>query len=177
MKCKQARWFFWAIFSYWQAAIYSYKERINYLLFIWKRHLIKILKESQNNQSFLLQILSVHIYSFTFFKIKSYPGSWGKIEYKKLIITLITSPALSRGSYQLVPVGLLCSCSCLSFHCCEQMPWPRQLLQRAFIWGWLVVSEVQSIIIMVGSMAASRQAWCWKRSWELYILIERQKDF
>ena len=41
-------------------------------------------------------------------------------------------------------------------------------------WGWLTVSEVQCIIIiMVGSMAASRQTWCWRRSWELYILIQK----
>ena len=31
--------------------------------------------------------------------------------------------------------------------------------------------EVQSIIIMAGSMAVSRQTWCWRRSWEFYILI------
>jgi len=34
-----------------------------------------------------------------------------------------------------------------------------------FNWGWLTGSEVQSIIIMAGSMAASRQAWPW-RFWE-----------
>jgi hypothetical protein len=32
---------------------------------------------------------------------------------------------------------------------------PRQLLQRtAYNWGWLTVSEVQSITIMAGSMAS-----------------------
>jgi hypothetical protein len=40
----------------------------------------------------------------------------------------------------------------------------------AFNGGWLTVSELQSIIIMVESMAASRQAWHW-RSGESYILI------
>jgi hypothetical protein len=30
---------------------------------------------------------------------------------------------------------------------------------KQFNWGWLTGSEVQSIIIMAGSMAASRQAW------------------
>jgi hypothetical protein len=30
--------------------------------------------------------------------------------------------------------------------------------------GWLKVSEVQSIIIMAGNMAASRQIWCWRMS-------------
>jgi len=36
-----------------------------------------------------------------------------------------------------------------------------------------LVLEVQSIIIVVGSMAASRQAWC-RRSQEFYILFQRQ---
>jgi hypothetical protein len=34
------------------------------------------------------------------------------------------------------------------------------LIKTTFNWGWLTGSEVQSIIIMAGSMAASRQAWC-----------------
>ena len=29
---------------------------------------------------------------------------------------------------------------------------------------------------MVGSMAACRQTWCWRRRWESYILIQRQKE-
>jgi hypothetical protein len=37
-----------------------------------------------------------------------------------------------------------------------------------------IVSEVQSLIIMAGRMAASRQTWCWRRNRELYILIQRQ---
>ena len=29
------------------------------------------------------------------------------------------------------------------FHWCEEIPWPQQLLQqKAFNWGWLMVSEV-----------------------------------
>jgi hypothetical protein len=32
-------------------------------------------------------------------------------------------------------------------------------MMTTFNWGWLTVSEVQSIIIMVGSMAACRQMW------------------
>jgi hypothetical protein len=28
-----------------------------------------------------------------------------------------------------------------------------------FNWGWIIDSEVQSIIIKAGNMAASRQAW------------------
>ena len=43
------------------------------------------------------------------------------------------------------------------------------LIKKAFNWGGsLTVSEVQSTIIMVGSMAARRQTWCWSRKW--YIL-------
>jgi hypothetical protein len=34
------------------------------------------------------------------------------------------------------------------------------LIKKTLNCGWLTVSEVQSIIIMVGSMAVSRQAWC-----------------
>ena len=39
-----------------------------------------------------------------------------------------------------------------------------------FNWGWVTGSEVQPIIIKVGSMAASKEAWCW-RSWGFYILL------
>jgi hypothetical protein len=34
------------------------------------------------------------------------------------------------------------------------------LIRATVNWGWLTGSEVQSIVIKVGSMAASRQAWC-----------------
>jgi hypothetical protein len=34
------------------------------------------------------------------------------------------------------------------------------LIKTTFNQGWLIGSEVQSIIINVGSMAACRQAWC-----------------
>jgi hypothetical protein len=37
------------------------------------------------------------------------------------------------------------------------------LISTTFNWGWLTGSEIQSIIIKAGSMAASRQAW-YKRS-------------
>jgi hypothetical protein len=33
------------------------------------------------------------------------------------------------------------------------------LMRTTFNWGWLTGSEVQSIIIKAGSMAASRQEW------------------
>jgi hypothetical protein len=45
--------------------------------------------------------------------------------------------------------------------------------EKIFKWGWLTVSEVQSITIMKGNMASCRQAWC-LRSSEFYILINRQ---
>jgi hypothetical protein len=36
-------------------------------------------------------------------------------------------------------------------------------IKKTINWSWLTVSEVQSIIIMMGSMAVSRQTWYWKR--------------
>jgi hypothetical protein len=43
---------------------------------------------------------------------------------------------------------------------CHPFQGPRQLLSRTtFNWVWLTGSEVQSIIIMVEKMAASRQVW------------------
>ena len=60
-----------------------------------------------------------------------------------------------------------------ALYCCDA--WPRQLLYgTAFNLGWLIVSEVQSIIIMAGSMAAWRQTWCCRKSWEFFILIWQQ---
>jgi hypothetical protein len=35
----------------------------------------------------------------------------------------------------------------------------KATLVRKLNWGWLIGSEVQSIIIKLGSMAALRQAW------------------
>jgi hypothetical protein len=34
--------------------------------------------------------------------------------------------------------------------------------EEHLIGGWLIVSEVQSIIITVGRMAAGRQTWGWR---------------
>lgn len=32
------------------------------------------------------------------------------------------------------------------FHCCEEIPWPRQLYKgQHLIWGWLTGSEVQPL--------------------------------
>jgi hypothetical protein len=45
--------------------------------------------------------------------------------------------------------------------------------RMALNWGWLTDSEIQSIIIMAGSIAVDRQAWHW-RSWEFYSLFWRQ---
>jgi len=51
----------------------------------------------------------------------------------------------------------------LGFQCCEEIPWPRQLLQKTHLIGaGLYFSEVQSIIIMVGSMILCRQMWYWR---------------
>jgi hypothetical protein len=36
------------------------------------------------------------------------------------------------------------------------------LIRATFNWGWLIDSEVQSIIIKARSMAVSRQAWGWR---------------
>jgi hypothetical protein len=38
------------------------------------------------------------------------------------------------------------------------------LIEDNIYWGWLIVLEVQSIIIMARSMAAGQQAWCWRKS-------------
>jgi hypothetical protein len=38
------------------------------------------------------------------------------------------------------------------------------LIKKTFNWGWLTVSEVQSIIIIMGSMVASQQMWYWRRT-------------
>jgi hypothetical protein len=54
----------------------------------------------------------------------------------------------------------------------------KAALIRTFNWGWLTGSEVQSIIIklQVGSMAASRQAWC-RRSREFYIILRLLAEY
>jgi hypothetical protein len=36
------------------------------------------------------------------------------------------------------------------------------LIKENINWGWLTDSEVESIIIMVRSVALSRQAWHWR---------------
>jgi hypothetical protein len=46
--------------------------------------------------------------------------------------------------------------------------------KATFNWGWLAGSGLHYLIIMAGSMAASRQTQCWKRNQEFYILIGRQ---
>ena len=48
--------------------------------------------------------------------------------------------------------------SVLGFHCCEGTLTKVTLIKKTFNWDWLIVSEVQSIFIMAGSMATSRQA-------------------
>jgi hypothetical protein len=49
-------------------------------------------------------------------------------------------------------------------------------IRKTFHEGWLMVSKVQPIIIMVGSMAGHRQTWCWRGSLEVYIWISRQPE-
>lgn len=43
------------------------------------------------------------------------------------------------------------------------------------IGGYLTVSEVSSVIIMVGSMMVHSQTQCWRNRWEFYIQITRQQ--
>ena len=53
--------------------------------------------------------------------------------------------------------------SLLDFYCCNVTT--ATLINENIHWrGLLTVSEVQSIIVMVGSMVAYRQTWCWKSS-------------
>jgi hypothetical protein len=46
-----------------------------------------------------------------------------------------------------------------------------------FNWDWHKISEIQFIIIMAGSMAASRQTQYWRRSQEFYILAAKKRQF
>ena len=39
--------------------------------------------------------------------------------------------------------------------------------KKYLIGGLLTISEGESMMTMLGSMAAGRQAWYWSRSWEL----------
>jgi hypothetical protein len=47
-------------------------------------------------------------------------------------------------------------------------------IEKIFHRGWLKISEVQFIIIMVRSMAMCQQTWWWRSSWQVYVLIHRQ---
>ena len=48
------------------------------------------------------------------------------------------------------------------FYLCEETLKSKQLIKENIELGWqLTVSEVQSIVTMVGSMAACRQMGCW----------------
>ena len=44
------------------------------------------------------------------------------------------------------------------------------VIRKTFNWGWPTVSEVQFTIIMTVSMAAYKQMWCGRNSFESYIL-------
>ena len=52
----------------------------------------------------------------------------------------------------------------------------ESLKKENFSLGMATGSEVQSIIVMVGSMAECRQIWCCRGSWEFYIQICRQQE-
>jgi hypothetical protein len=60
-----------------------------------------------------------------------------------------------------LPQNLLLT-SVLGFHCCEKIPGTQQLLLRTLNWGLITGSEVQSFIIMAGSIKEFSQAWYWK---------------
>jgi hypothetical protein len=63
------------------------------------------------------------------------------------------------------------------FYCCGKTPWPWQLFKKENISLELAYSlEIQSIIIMAGSMEAHRQALFWRSSWEFYIWIQRMQE-
>jgi hypothetical protein len=65
--------------------------------------------------------------------------------------------------------------SSFGFYCCEETPYPKQLLWGTpFNWGWLTVAEVLSIIVMAGNTAVSRETCCWRRSRGFCILIRRK---
>jgi hypothetical protein len=49
----------------------------------------------------------------------------------------------------------------------------KTTLRATFTWGWLTILQVQSNLIIAGSIAACKQTWCW-RNQEFYILILRQ---
>jgi len=52
----------------------------------------------------------------------------------------------------------------------------KATLIKTFHWSWLTVSEVQSVVSMVGNTAACRWTRCWK-SQKFYILMHgRQKE-
>lgn len=54
------------------------------------------------------------------------------------------------------------------FYYHDKTPWPNTAYKRKrLIWGsWI---QIEPIDIMVGSLAASRQAWPWSSNWELFI--------
>ena len=63
----------------------------------------------------------------------------------------------------------------LGFYCCEGTPWQRLHLNNKYLIGaGFTASQVQSIIIMSGSIeVAHRQMWCWKSQ---EILIKKQQQ-
>lgn len=49
------------------------------------------------------------------------------------------------------------TCLTYGFYCCEETPWPQQLLYRKALFTWILSTEAYSIVIKAGSMVACRQ--------------------
>jgi hypothetical protein len=61
------------------------------------------------------------------------------------------------------------------FHADELILLQEVMSKMSFISKLTYSSEVQSIIIMAGSMAACILTWCWRSSWACYIWIGRKR--
>lgn len=59
------------------------------------------------------------------------------------------------------------------FYCCEETPWLQHLLGREMFHSG--GSPFQSVI-MEGSTGVCKQTPCWKRSWEVYIWVNRRQE-
>lgn len=62
-------------------------------------------------------------------------------------------------------------CLSIFFYCCDKTPPPRQLIKEIVYLG-LTVSELGSITIMAGSVAADGQAWHWNRAESLHLDLQ-----
>jgi hypothetical protein len=65
----------------------------------------------------------------------------------------------------------------LGFYFCDEMLYhSNSCTRKYFIGAGLQVQRFKSVIVMAGRMAAGRQTWHWRRSWEFYIWTHRQKE-